>query len=80
LPTGIYDISESTISEKDTKMTTNEFIYSKTDRCIVLNFKWKPKTDILINDYVTLRFNIKAEYFRLENKHLEYVTELKFKV
>ena len=65
------------MSETNTKkdeLDDNEYIYSKSDRCIVLKFYYgESNKDIL-------RFKIKAEYVRLENsKTIIYGVELKFK-
>jgi hypothetical protein len=90
LPVGEYEISGGSESE------SNEYIYSKSDRWIVLNFKWEELSGGLENTnttainssidrtdkikFIKLRFRIKAEYVRLETKKMEYITEIKFKI
>lgn len=93
VPTGTYEISESLSSFSDTKCQektdTDPFIYSKSDRCVILNFKWENTEEIqkLIensnnenNVSMVIRFKIKADYYRLEQKSLCYNMEIKFKI
>jgi hypothetical protein len=79
LPTGVYELSEIMGNNLDVKSYQKEFIFSKTDRCIILNFRWENISDIFENTK-KIRFKIKAEYIRLEAKNIEYLMEIKFKI
>jgi hypothetical protein len=83
-PTGVYDVSESFGSGEEENMSEEqkEFIYSKGDRSITLHFRWEIKEgnqNVLSGENSRImRFIVNAEYFRLEQKHLEYTQEIKF--
>jgi len=72
LPTGTYEISENTDNTTD----TDEFVYYKADRVIVMNFAFTPDTS---RDCTIIKFIIKAEYDRLVLTHIEYAVEIKLK-
>ena len=84
LPSGVYEISESTKSSLDSDQSSDEFIYNRSDRCIILNFKWETPQYYLDQSSksktLIIRFKIKAAYVRLEPKNLEYISEIKFKI
>jgi hypothetical protein len=74
LPNDVYEISEGTT-------ITNEspFIFSKSDRTVILNFQWID--DVKPGSTAVIRFKVKSEYMRLEIvKTIEYSLEIKFKV
>lgn len=77
LPTGTYEISEN-YSSIENKSSNDEFIFNKSDRCIILKFKLEE--NFVKKDNYILRFKIIAEYLRLENKTIEYISEIKFKI
>lgn len=71
-------MSENKTTEKE---EPNEYIHSKSDRSIILNFKWEDNTVFFEeNKYILLRFQINAEYVRLDTKNLDYLMEIKFKI
>lgn len=72
LPSGSYDITESS----DNKETTDEFIFSKGDRMIILNFKYEGEN---LQENTVIRFFVNAEYDRLTTNKIDYLVEIKFK-
>lgn len=78
LPPGNYTVSEG-------NETIGEYVTGKSDKWIILNFKWEtnPSFKEMLQDkenFIILRFRIHAEYVRLvEESKLSYVTEIKFK-
>jgi hypothetical protein len=76
LPTGTYEISEN-YSGVENKNSIDEFVFNKSDRCIILKFKLEE--NYVKRDHYILRFKIIAEYLRLDNKTIEYISEIKFK-
>jgi hypothetical protein len=80
LPKGVYEISDS-YSDSENKIAPDEFVFSKTDRCLILNFKLDESfKNLRRREFYILRFKVKAEYVRLEPKNIEYISELKFKI
>lgn len=80
LPKGVFEISENfDYNDNINDLTNKEFIFSKTDRCVILNFKYDLEGNYDMTNLI-MRFKIKAEYFRLEVKSLEYINQIKFKI
>jgi hypothetical protein len=77
IPKGMFEINDSSTGLKD---TDNEYVYSRSDRCIVIRFFLDSKVVLKPNNTYLMRIKIKAEYLRLENKQLDYVLEIKFKI
>lgn len=79
LPTGVYEMSDN-YNNPEKKLNQDQFIFSKSDRCLILKFKFDESFKNLKKDFYILRFKVKAEYVRLEAKHIEYISEIKFKI
>lgn len=77
IPKGVFEISDSSGGLKE---TDNEFVVSRSDRCVILKCLFDPKETITSNNFYIMRIKVKAEYLRLENKQLDYVLEIKFKI
>ncbi len=66
LPNGVYEISDS-YSDSENEIAPDEFVFSKTDRCLKVNFKLDESYKNLgRREFYILGFKVKAEYVRLE--------------
>lgn len=77
IPKGVYEISDSSTGLTD---SDNEYVHSRSDRCVIIRFFLDSKTLLKQNTTYIMKFKLKAEYLRLEVKHLEYLMEIKFKI
>ena len=80
LPSGVYDVSDRLNNDKSITDDKNEFILQKGDRLIILLFRYVIDQKNLNDTHAILRFNVKAEYVRLETKKIEYKVEIKLKL
>ena len=78
LPTGSYDIKHDSVNDKNVE--TNEFIFSKGDKNIILNFKYELGDEQKDQEFGLIKFKINAEYTRLKPNIIEYFVEIKFKI
>jgi hypothetical protein len=77
IPKGVFEISDSSAGLKD---SDNEYVHSRSDRCIVIRFFVDSKLVLKANNSYSIKFRLKAEYLRLEIKQLDYIVEVKFKI
>jgi hypothetical protein len=67
-------------SDKSAIDDKNEFVLQKGDRLIILLFRYVLDPNDTNNIHAIIRFNIKAEYVRLDPKKIEYKVEIKLKI
>ena len=61
IPKGMFEINDSSGGLKE---TDNEFVYSRSDRCVVLRFSFDSKAAITPNNFFIMRIKVKAEYLK----------------
>ena len=80
LPSGSYDVSDRLNNDKSVTEDKNEFVLQKGDRLIILLFRYVTDQKNANDTHAIIRFNIKAEYVRLESKKIDYKVEIKLKL
>jgi len=77
IPKGVFELADSSAGLKE---SDNEYVHSRSDRCLLIRFFLDKNLILKQNTSYIIKIKVIAEYLRLDVKQLEYLMELKFEI